>query len=74
VIAQSASGEEAINSRISKDTDPSILLDLRHLTLRGETASAIMLVRDAVEHAFNTAYYELRLRKVSSSFFNLPGT
>jgi asparaginyl-tRNA synthetase len=35
------------------------------LTLRGDTASSILLVRDAVEYAFNTVFKEQRFRKVS---------
>ncbi|KAF2878109.1 hypothetical protein BDV95DRAFT_556716 [Massariosphaeria phaeospora] len=62
---KAAGGEDAITNRVSKDTEHATLLDLRHLTLRGETASKVMIVRDAVEFAFNTVYKELRLRKVS---------
>ncbi len=40
--------------------EQSTLLDLRHLTLRGEVASSVMLVRDAVEYAFNQAYKEIQ--------------
>ncbi|PSN64260.1 asparaginyl-tRNA synthetase [Corynespora cassiicola Philippines] len=62
---KAAGGDEAITNRVSKDTEHATLLDLRHLTLRGETASKVMIVRDAVEFAFNQVYKELRLRKVS---------
>ncbi|KAF2115481.1 hypothetical protein BDV96DRAFT_493513 [Lophiotrema nucula] len=62
---KAAGGDDAITNRVSKDTEHATLLDLRHLTLRGETASKVMIVRDAVEYAFNQAYRELRLRKVS---------
>ncbi|KAF2711690.1 asparaginyl-tRNA synthetase [Pleomassaria siparia CBS 279.74] len=62
---KAAGGEEAITNRVSKGTEQATLLDLRHLTLRGETASKVMIVRDAVEFAFNTVYKELRMRKVS---------
>lgn len=62
---KAAGGDDAITNRVSKDTEHATLLDLRHLTLRGETASKVMIVRDAVEFAFNTVYKELRLRKVS---------
>ena len=58
-------GDEAITNRVSKDTEHATLLDLRHLTLRGEVASKVMLVRDSLEYAFNTVFKELRLRKVS---------
>ncbi|KAF1979957.1 asparaginyl-tRNA synthetase [Bimuria novae-zelandiae CBS 107.79] len=62
---QAAGGDEAITNRVSKDTEHATLLDLRHLTLRGETASKVLIVRDAVEWAFHVAYKELRFRKVS---------
>jgi asparaginyl-tRNA synthetase len=58
-------GDDAINSRIAPTTDQSILLDLKHLTLRGDNASAVMMVRDQVEWAFNSAFREMRFRKVS---------
>ncbi|KAF2273923.1 asparaginyl-tRNA synthetase [Westerdykella ornata] len=62
---KAAGGDDAITNRVSKDTEHATLLDLRHLTLRGENASKVMIVRDAVEFAFNTVYKELRMRKVS---------
>jgi asparaginyl-tRNA synthetase len=62
---KAAGGDDAITNRVSKDTEHATLLDLRHLTLRGETASKVMIVRDAVEFAFNQVYKEQRLRKVS---------
>ncbi|KAF1963282.1 asparaginyl-tRNA synthetase [Byssothecium circinans] len=62
---KAAGGEDAITNKVSKDTEHATLLDLRHLTLRGETASKVLIVRDAVEFAFNSVYKELRLRKVS---------
>ncbi|KAF2972818.1 hypothetical protein GQX73_g695 [Xylaria multiplex] len=62
---KAAGGDEAITNRVTADTDRSTLLNLRHLTLRGEGASSVMLVRDAVEYAFNQAFRELRIRKVS---------
>ncbi|KAF2739379.1 asparaginyl-tRNA synthetase [Polyplosphaeria fusca] len=66
---KAAGGEEAITNRVSKDQDPSVLLDLRHLALRGEERSKVLIVRDAVEYAFNTVYHELRLRKMSPPAF-----
>lgn len=58
---KAAGGDEAITNRVSKDTEHATLLDLRHLTLRGETASKVLIVRDAVEYAFNVVFKELRL-------------
>ncbi|KAF2457609.1 hypothetical protein BDY21DRAFT_321022 [Lineolata rhizophorae] len=62
---KAAGGKDAITNRVSAGGDTQTLLDLRHLTLRGEVASKVMFVRDAVEFAFHTAYKEERLRKVS---------
>lgn len=62
---RAAGGDDAIANRVSKDTEHATLLDLRHLTLCGETASKVMIVRDAVEYAFNQVCKELRMRKVS---------
>ncbi|KAI1747592.1 hypothetical protein F4782DRAFT_520547 [Xylaria castorea] len=62
---RAAGGDEAITNRVTADTDRSTLLNLRHLTLRGEMASSVLLVRDAVEFAFAQAFKELRIRKVS---------
>lgn len=58
-------GDDAITTRVAPDADQQTKMDLRHLVLRGDTSSSILLVRDAVEFAFNSVYKELRLRKVS---------
>lgn len=62
---RAAGGEDAITNRVQSGAEPSTLLDLRHLTLRGENAASVLLVRDAMEFAFNKAYHESRIRKVS---------
>ncbi|KAF2083772.1 asparaginyl-tRNA synthetase [Saccharata proteae CBS 121410] len=62
---KAAGGEDAITNKVQAKADPSTLLDLRHLTLRGEVASSVMFVRDAVEFAFQQTYRETRTRKVS---------
>ncbi|KAF7547452.1 hypothetical protein G7Z17_g7728 [Cylindrodendrum hubeiense] len=62
---KAAGGDDAITNRVQADAEHATLLDLRHLTLRGDVASSIMLVRDAVEFAFSQAYREIQIRKVS---------
>ncbi|KAJ9648941.1 hypothetical protein H2201_002022 [Coniosporium apollinis] len=62
---KAAGGEDAITTRIQPDTDHSVLMNLRHLTLRGDVASSIMFVRDAVEFAFHKVYMDKLIRKVS---------
>ena len=37
-------------------SDPSILADLRHLVIRGETASAVLKLRSALLSAFRKTY------------------
>ncbi|KAF2405254.1 asparaginyl-tRNA synthetase [Trichodelitschia bisporula] len=64
-IWKAAGGEDAITTRVAPGADPTTLLNLRHLTLRGDKASAVMLVRDYIEHAFLSVYRSLRMRKVS---------
>ena len=66
---RAAGGDEAITNRVTASTEHATLLDLRHLVLRGENSSSVMLVRDAMEYAFNRAYHELRIRKVSPPAF-----
>ncbi|KAF2157820.1 asparaginyl-tRNA synthetase [Myriangium duriaei CBS 260.36] len=58
-------GDDAITNKVQAGGDAQTLLDNRHLLLRGETASAVMFVRDAIESAFHQTYREVRLRKVS---------
>lgn len=62
---RAAGGEDAITNRVQASAEHATLLDLRHLTLRGENASSVLVVRDALEFAFNRAYHEARIRKVS---------
>jgi len=58
-------GDDAISTRVAPDADAQTKLDMRHLLLRGDTSSSILLVRDAVEFAFISTFRELRMRKVS---------
>jgi len=65
IIGKAPGGDDAVTNKVQAKGDAQTLLDMRHLLLRGETASAVMLVRDAVEHAFNLKYHELGYVKVS---------
>ncbi|TKX27063.1 asparagine--tRNA ligase [Elsinoe australis] len=58
-------GDDAITNKVQAGGDAQTLLDNRHLLLRGENASAVMFVRDAIESAFHQTYREVRCRKVS---------
>ena len=58
VIGRAAGDKETISNRVSEGADQQTLLDNRHLTLRGETASAVMKVRAALLRAFRKTYEE----------------
>lgn len=67
VIGRAAGGDDSFTNRIAptSKTAQHKLLDLRHLSLRGENAAKVMLIRDQVEWAFRTAYREDSIRCVS---------
>ena len=65
VIGAAVGDKEAITNKVQADGDPQMLLDNRHLTLRGDVSSMVMKVRAAVEAAFQTTYAELDITKVS---------
>lgn len=52
VIHKAPGGDEAFGNRLNADADPSVLLDQRHLVIRGETASAVLRTRSSVMKAF----------------------
>ncbi|KAK0388962.1 hypothetical protein NLU13_2539 [Sarocladium strictum] len=67
IVAKAPGGDDAFTNRVPEDGDPahSSMLDLRHLTLRHEKPATVMFVRDVLEGAFNKAYRELDITKVS---------
>lgn len=48
VIGLAPSGEDAFSNKVQEKADPSLLLDQRHLTMRGESLSAVLKVRAAL--------------------------
>lgn len=65
VVGYAPSGDESFTNKIAEDTDPSILLDQRHLALRGETLSSVMKVRSALLRALRRVYLEEGLSEVT---------
>lgn len=65
VIGLAPSGEDAITNRVQESADPSILLDQRHLALRGEALSSIMKVRAAFLRALRQVYDEEGITEVT---------
>ncbi|KAI0343548.1 asparaginyl-tRNA synthetase [Trametopsis cervina] len=52
VLGSAPGAEDAFSNRLNEKSDPSILADLRHLVLRGETASAVLKLRAALLSSF----------------------
>ncbi|KAK4639613.1 hypothetical protein QC761_709870 [Podospora bellae-mahoneyi] len=67
VVGGAPSDLEAFSNKVSKDQDPweASMLDNRHLVLRGDNASAVMKLREAIELAFVDSYREMEFTKVS---------
>ncbi|KAI5949344.1 DED81 [Candida jiufengensis] len=65
IIGLAPSGENSFTNKIQEGADPSLLLDQRHLTLRGETLSAVMKVRSVFLGAIRKVYKEEGLLEVT---------
>ncbi|KZO90602.1 asparaginyl-tRNA synthetase [Calocera viscosa TUFC12733] len=64
-LGTAPSGDDAFTNKFNEHSDPSILADLRHLTIRGETAAAVLHVRAGVLTAFRTIYAKHSLTEVT---------
>lgn len=65
IVGLAPSGDEAFTNKVQENADPSILLDQRHLTLRGDTLSAVMKVRARLLRAIREVYEEEGLTEVT---------
>ena len=65
VIGHAPLGDDSYLSRFNEETGPSILADLRHLVLRGETQSAVLKLRTALLSSFRHALDSLDLKEVT---------
>lgn len=65
IIGLAPGGKDSFTNQIAEDSDPSLLLDRRHLTLRGETLSAVMKVRAALLSSIRRVYQEEGLCEVT---------
>lgn len=65
VYGLAPAGDDAITNKVQEDADPSLLLDQRHLALRGDTLSAVMKVRSALLIAFRETLQDLKLTEVT---------
>ncbi|KAI0684836.1 asparaginyl-tRNA synthetase [Cytidiella melzeri] len=65
VLGAAPGAEDAFSNRLNEKSDPSILADLRHLVLRGETASAVLKLRAALLSAFRDSLVSHDLLEVT---------
>ncbi|CCX13663.1 hypothetical protein FPQ18DRAFT_386807 [Pyronema domesticum] len=65
VIGRAPGGDEAISNIVAPDADPTTKYNNRHLTIRGDIASATLKVRAAVVKAFRKSYDDLGLLEVT---------
>ncbi|KAF8637555.1 hypothetical protein AX17_002741 [Amanita inopinata Kibby_2008] len=52
VLGSAPGAEDAFTNRLNEKSDPSILADLRHLVIRGETSSSVLRLRSHLLSAF----------------------
>jgi len=65
VLGAAPGADDAFTNRLNEKSDPSILADLRHLVLRGETASAVLKLRAALLSAFRDSLVSHDLLEVT---------
>ncbi|GJE94703.1 asparaginyl-tRNA synthetase [Phanerochaete sordida] len=65
VLGAAPGGDDAFTNKLNEKSDPSILADLRHLVLRGETASAVLKLRAALLTSFRDSLVSHDLLEVT---------
>ncbi|KAJ3294493.1 hypothetical protein HK104_003531 [Borealophlyctis nickersoniae] len=65
VIGKAPGGEEAFGNKLNTESSNDILLDQRHLVLRGETSSSIMRMRSLLMKAFRDFFDSRKLTEVT---------
>ncbi len=65
IVGLAPGGKDAFTNIVNEDADPSLLLDQRHLVLRGEQQSAIMKVRASLLRSIRKVYDELDVTEVT---------
>ncbi|KAI8924411.1 hypothetical protein BC831DRAFT_465799 [Entophlyctis helioformis] len=65
IVGKAPGGDQAFTNQIAADSSPDILLDQRHLVIRGETASATLRVRALILKAFRDFFHSRHITEVS---------
>lgn len=64
-VGKAPGGDDAFTNKVSENADPSILADVRHLVIRGETASAVLRARAAIVRALRQEYDAMAFTEVT---------
>lgn len=65
VVGLAPSGDNAFSNKVQENADPSLLLDQRHLTIRGETLSSVLRVRSILLSSLRRFFEEEGLTEVT---------
>lgn len=65
VVGKAPGGDEAFGNKLNTESSPDILLDQRHLVLRGDVASGCMKVRAAVLKSFRDYFHDRSVTEVT---------
>lgn len=65
IVGAAPSGDDAFTNKVQEGADPLYLLDMRHLTLRGDQLLAVMKVRAALMRSVRRFYDEEHLTEVT---------
>lgn len=65
IVGLAPSGEEAFTNLVQENADPSLMLDRRHLTLRGDVLSSVMRIRAALLRSIRDVYHEEGILEVT---------
>ncbi|KAI5890168.1 asparaginyl-tRNA synthetase [Schizophyllum commune H4-8] len=65
VLGAAPGGEDAFTNRVNEKSDPSIQADLRHLVIRGETASTTLRLRSALLSAMREVFARHHMLEVT---------
>lgn len=65
IVGLAPSGDDSFSNKVQENADPSLLLDQRHLTMRGETLSSVLKVRAAFLSSMRRFYEEQGIIEVT---------
>ncbi|KAI9088749.1 hypothetical protein DFS34DRAFT_654803 [Phlyctochytrium arcticum] len=65
IVGRAPGGDEAFGNKLNTESSPDILLDQRHLVIRGETASNVLKMRALVLKAFRDFFDSRKVTEVT---------